>query len=367
MAGIPRLCVTNRIQAPATILSASSAATGSPVSRLKDQLRSKTWRSKLGYNPHALLSDQLPFLDAGVARLAQLTPGNFATPALYAAHVTTQMNAVAVTNTYLCSYDAGTSKFTIARATGAGTFGLPFATGATTRSTHPDLGFASTDLTGATTYTAGSVSFKSREFITADFGSALTVLAGIVVNHNLGTSGTITQMGHTVDTAAGWAAPDVSDVLAGDASIRIAFRASASKQFWRLLINDCGNSLGYSEVGIWFAGPYTQPTVSYAIGFTKAWEELSDVTVAISGAHFQDEKARRPTWGLQWSEVGEADRAALAAAFALVPKGRCFFFSFDAATPTDTEYVVLAEGVSERLTSGLYFDVPVPALAGALG
>src|SRR4030042_1550463 len=173
MAGIPRLLVTNRVMAPATTLSASSEQTSAPRAWLKDPLRSKTWRSKLGYNPHVLLSDQLPFLDAGVARLAQLTPGNFATPALYAAHVTTQMNAVAVTNTYLCSYDAGATKFTIARATGAGTFGLPFATGATTRSTHPDLGFASTDLTGSTTYTAGSVSFKSREFITADLGSPL--------------------------------------------------------------------------------------------------------------------------------------------------------------------------------------------------
>ena len=157
-------------------------------------------------------------------------------------------------------------------------------------------------------------------------------------------------------------------MLAGDANIRIAFFADPNKRYLRLLINDVGNALGYSEVGIWFAGPYTQPTVSYAIGFTKTWEELSEVSVAISGAHFQDEKARRPTWNLAWSEVGEADRAALAAAFALVPAGRCFFFSFDAVTtPADTEYGFLAEGVSETLTSGLYFDVAVPVFSGALG
>ena len=368
MAGVPRLLVTNRVVVPATVLSVSSEQTSAPRAWLKDQLRSKTWRSKIGYNPHALLSDQLPFLDNGVARLAQLTVGNYATPALYAAHVTTQMNAVAVTNTYLCSYDSGTLKFTIARATGAGTFGLPFATGATTRSTHPDLGFASTDLTGGTTYTAGSVSYKSREFVTADFGSALTVLAGIVINHNLGASGTITQQGHTVDSAAGWAAPDVSDVLAGDATIRIVFRASASKRYWRLLINDVStNALGYSEVGIWFAGPYTQPSISYGIGFEKHWEELSQIAVAMGGAHFQDERPRRPVWALSWLEAPEADRASLAAAFALVPAGKCFFISSTRSTrrrTRSTSSPPRASLSSSSRASTSRFPSPSPAPSG---
>jgi hypothetical protein len=108
--------------------------------------------------------------------------------------------------------------------------------------------------------------------------------------------------------------------------------------------------------------------VSYAIGFSKKWEELSEVSVTPSGAHWQDERPRRPVWSLHWSEVLESDRAALAAAFAFVPKGKCFFFTFDAVTdPTATEYGWLAEGVEETLTSGLYFDVPVPVFSGALG
>jgi hypothetical protein len=160
--------------------------------------------------------------------------------------------------------------------------------------------------------------------------------------------------------------PDFSQVLAGDAKIRIAFFSDPGHGYLRLLVNDVQNALGYSEVGVWYAGPYTQPTISYGIGVTKSWEELSEVTVAISGAHFQDEKARRPSWSLSWLEAAEADRADLAATFARVPKGRCFFFSFDAATPVDTEYVFIPEGIAEELTSGQYFNIPI-TLAGALG
>lgn len=361
MAGVPRLCVTNRVQATATALTASSAATGSPVSRLKDQLRSKSWRSAVGWTVVAGFNDKLDFSD-GVTRVATLTPGTYATGAALATEIQTRMNAVSTT--CVVTYSGVTFKFTISR---TGTLSLLWSTGDNTLTNIGKcLGFdVSLDDTGSSSYTADSASYQSRHWIKADLGSALGVQVGIVINHNSGSGGTYTLQGNSSDA---WSFPAVDQALSGDASIRIAFLGSLqSYRYWRLRIEDVQNTLGYSEVGVWFAGPYTQPTVSYAIGFTKSWEELSEVTVAISGAHFQDEKARRPSWGLQWSEAPEADRAALAAAFALVPKGRCFFFSFDAVTtPTDTEYVFVPEGVAERLTSGLYFDIPV-ALAGALG
>jgi len=359
MAGVPRLMVTNRIQATATVLTASSAATASPVARLKDQLRSKTWRSAVGWTIVAGSNDKLDFSD-GTTRVATLTAGTYATGALLATEIQTRMNAVS--STCVVSYSGSTFKFTIAR---TGTLTLKWNTGANkAASVGKCIGFdIAADDTGASTYTADYVAYQSRHWLGADLGSALALQAGIVINHNSGTGGTYTFYGY--DAGMGGL---FSQVLSGDANIRIAFlSASYSPRYLGLLIEDVQNSLGYSEVGIWFAGPYTQPTVSYAVGFTKAWEELSEVSIAYSGAHFQDEKARRPTWGVSWAEVGEADRAALAAAFALVPAGRCFFFAFDAVTtPADTEYVFVPEGVSEQLTSGLYFNVPV-SLSGALG
>ncbi len=359
MAGIPRLMVTNRIQATATVLTASSAVTASPVARLKDQLRSQTWRSAVGWTIVSGFNDKIDFNRSGV-KVATLVAGTYATGALLAAAVVTALEAADATPVWACSYDSGTKKFTISSNLA---FILLWASGTyTLTACHYELGFAVADTGSAITQTGANAVYQSRHWLKADLGAAALVQAGIVINHNSGAGGTYTLKYSATDYWIGGA----SQALAGDANIRIAF-ISQTYRWWLVEINDCGNALGYGEVGIWFAGPYTQPTVSYAIGFTKAWEELSEVSIACSGAHFQDEKARRPTWGVAWAEVGEADRAALAAAFALVPAGRCFFFAFDAVTtPADTEYVFVPAGVSEQLTSGLYFNVPV-SLSGALG
>lgn len=362
MAGVPRLMVTNRVQAPTSTLAASSAATGAPVSWLRDQLRSKAWRSATGWVIVTGLNDRIDFDRSGV-KVATLTAGTYATGAALAAAIVTALEAADATPVWACSYSGSTFKFTLSSDV---SFTLLWSSGANTLTAcHKELGFAVTDTGSATSQVGASAAYTSRHWVRADLGSGLGVQAGIVINHNSGASGTYTLQGNASDA---WTAPSVSQVLAGDATIRVAFLgALQTYRYWRLLIDDCGNALGYGEVGVWFAGPYTQPSISYAIGFEKSWEELSEVTVAVGGAHFQDERARRPQWSLAWSEAPSSDRAALAAAFALVPLGRCFFFAFDAATtPTDTEYVFISEGVGERLTAGIYYDVPVK-LAGALG
>jgi hypothetical protein len=357
-----RLLYTNRLAAAATVLAASSEQAGTPRRWLKDQDPGLRWRSRPGWNPHALLGDQLTFLDAGVARTAQLAAGsNYATPGLYAAHVTTQMNAVAVTNTYLCSYNSGSGAFTIARATGAGTFGLPFATGAAVtagRSAHPDLGFASTDLTGSTSYTAGSASYKGREFITVDLGSALQVQAGVVKWHNLGTGGTVRLLGSTVDTAAGWRSPDYDVPLAGDATIRISY-LDGTRRYWRLLIDDVSsNALGYSEVGLAFVGPYDEPSKGF-IGdaYQIQDQELSTIVTAISGAHKRDARGVAQAFSLTWKAIA-TDRAKLEAWAASCPVGVNSLFAFDpVGDPTNVVYGYFTEGMNRRPIGRLLWAV----------
>lgn len=366
MAGVPRLCVTNRIQATATVLTASSSATGSPVSRLKDQLRSKTWRSAIGWTIVNNCNDALDFNRGGVKQAA-IAAGTYATGAALATAIVTALEAADATPVWACSYDAGTKKFTISSDLA---FTLLFGTGAgLVKSIHLDLGYTSTDKGSATSQVAENAAYQSRHAVMVDLGAAATVRAGIVINHNSGAGGTHTLQGSASSLLTYYgASPTVNQLLSGDANIRIAFLvAEQTYRYWRLLISDVQNALGYSEVGIWFAGPYTQPAISYGIGFTRTPDELSEVTIAMSGAHFQDEKASRPTWSMGWLEAPEADRALLAAAFAFVPKGRNFFISFNAVTtPTDTEYVFASEGIPQELTSGQYYNMPV-ALMGALG
>ncbi len=365
MAGVPRLCVVNRIQAAATVLTASSSAIGSPVSRLKDQLRSKTWRSPVGWTIDSN-NNRLDFKVGSTSYAATIASGTYATGAALATAIVAAMEAQYSSPVWGCSYNEGswTNKFAIWSDV---TFSLLWNTGANKAvSIGKCIGFnVSADDTGGTSYIADDVSFQSRHWLIADLGASLpSVQAGIVINHNSGTGGIYYMNGFN----ASWGGL-FTQLLSGDANIRIAYLSSLyTPRYLVLVIEDVQNPVGYGEVGIWYAGPYAQPSWSYAIGLEKAWQELSEVTVAIPGAHFVDEKARRPTWSLSWLELPEADRATLAAAFALVPKGRNFFFSFNAvATPTNTEYVYLMEGVRERLTAGLYFDVPVPLLAGALG
>jgi hypothetical protein len=362
MAGVTRLCVTNLVQAVASVLTASSALAASPVTRLRDQLRSKTWRSAVGWTVVAGVNDKLDFSD-GTTRAATIAAGTYATGALMAAALQTAMNAVSTT--CVVSYSGATFKFTISR---TGTLSLLWSSGANaTTNCGKDFGFSTAaDQTGSSSYTAPNVAYQSRQWLKADFGSALGVQAGIVINHNSGAGGTYTLQGNASDA---WTAPSLTQALAGDATIRVAFLGSLQTfRWWRLLIEDVQNPLGYSEVGIWYAGPYVQPTVTYAAGFAKRWNELSEVSVGISGAHFQDERPRQAAWALQWIEIPEADRATMAAAFALVPRGRNFFFAFDpVGTPTATEYVYLDQGAGEDHTVGTYYTVPAPAMLQAMG
>ena len=357
---IARQLYTNLILASGTTLTSSSEYSGAPLLWLQDESRGLRWRSRTGWNPHALLSDQLVFIDDGTEKTAQLTVGNYSTGALYAAEVTTAMNDVAVTNTYVCTYDSGTAKFTIAVDTGAGTFSLPFETGSDlTRSAHPDLGFASTDLTGETTYTGDAVSYKSREFITADFGAAASVQAGIVLDHNLGSSGTITQQGHTANTASGWATPDVEDELAGNSTVRLVYRAAASKRYWRLLIDDVStNTLGYSEIGVWFAGSYSDSTKNYQ-AYGRKWQNLSTLSIAISGAHKRDVRTPRDVYNLSWANITENDRDILRS---WIDDGLNvdLFLAFDpSGDPTNIVYGYFVTEPREQPTYGRLWQVDV--------
>ena len=363
-----RLMVTNRIAAAAAVLTASSEDASTPRAWAQDQLRSKAWRSKLGWNIRAGENDKLDFTEGSTGdATATLTAGNYATGALMATQIQTQMDAAATDNTYTVTYSSSTKKFTIARATGTDTIGLEWLTGANTAtSVGLDLGFVvSADDTGATSYVSDSAAYKSREWLKVDLGSALAVASGLVINHNLGASGTITLQGNATDA---WTSPTVDEALGGDADIRADYFTEQSLRWWRLLIDDVQtNTAGYSEVGVWFAGPYTEPTVCYSIGMVKRYEQLSRVAVGISGSHFRDEGAQRPVWSMRWTELLAADRTALQAALFAVPRGKTFFFGFDSTDATDTEYVWLVEGFSEELTTALAYDIPVPVLSGALG
>ena len=361
MADVNRILVTNRVQAPATVLTATSTQTGSPISRLKDQLRSKTWRSAVGWTILQGVNDKIDFNRGGVKE-ATIAAGTYATGALLSAAIVTALEAADATPVWACAYSGSTFKFTVSSDLA---FTLLWSTGANTGwACHKELGFAVTDTGSATSQVGASAVYQSRHVVVADLISAAEVTAAVVINHNSGAGGTYTFKSYD-------AGPSIiqNTVLAGDANIRIAFFATQSPRYCRLVIDDCGNALGYGEVGVWFAGPYTEPVKAYAVGWGKSPQAQNSVEFTRSGAHFVDVYPERPSWTpIGWKGLIAAQRDTIMNAFTGVSTGVCFFFAFNAVdAPTATEYVFLDQPINFKNTSGMLYIVEVPTLLGALG
>jgi hypothetical protein len=92
---IPRFLYPSSVRAGGTIISASSEEVGFPAANLKDQLRSKVWRSKTGWTVVRGFRDEIHFLTNSDLnpRVAHIAPGYYATGAAYATAVTTAMAA----------------------------------------------------------------------------------------------------------------------------------------------------------------------------------------------------------------------------------------------------------------------------------
>jgi len=249
-----------------------------------------------------------------------------------------------VANTYTVTYDAGTKKLTIARATGTAAVVLKFGDGANlVSSVHPDLGYTDGNKTGLTSYTAENVSFQSRHWLHADLGSALSFQVGAIINHNLPAAGSIRLDGHTASmlTSGLAAAPGgaFTQTLPGDSELRHAYFASQSKRYLRLVLSDVQDPTGFAEIGIAFVGPYVALD-GFATEVTDEHEPLSDVAYALNGAHFQTQRQARRGWRLAFPSRDEAERELLLALQDIVTIGRAFFFDFDSANP-QIRYVFL--------------------------
>jgi hypothetical protein len=368
-----RILRANRTQAASTVLTSCSAEVAQPLSSLRDQLLSKVVRFLLGWDVTTGIYDKLDFKEAGVARVATISAGNYQTGAAYATAVQTAMNsAPGHANTYTVTYSAVTKLFTIARTGGAAALDLPFATGANVRfSAHHDLGFANADVTGSTSYAGGTAVYQSRRWIGADFGSALSVQAAAARYFNSGLGGSFRLRGSSVSVADALtnAAPAVDQLLSGDADIRIAYPAPQTLRYWALLVDDTTNAAGYNELGVWYVGPYDETSVNYSIDYEDGFQELSGIEIAIGGAQFQAARPIRQVFTLHWEEILEADRAILLAVKDATAQGKNFFVSLNpaVAAPFQTvygyRYDLMRFPMKGAAPGGNYWDCRLPFAA----
>jgi len=371
---IPYFVYQNFGKLSGNIISASSEDTQYPVEHLIDTLRSKTWRSKLGWNIVTGFNDRLDFTEGVTGDAAAvIPPGNYVSGETLATAIQTAMNTAATDNTYAVTYSSVTFKFTVARDAGAAAFGLEHFTGANkTRSISADLGYdVSADDTGLTTYPADNTSYKSREWVLFQMTAALAVKEAMVLDFNWdsGSGDKVTIQGNATNA---WTGPSFTDELdqehADGGLTLVYFSATKTYQYWRLLIEDqFKNTSGFSEIGLAFFGGFLRLSRDFSFAYIEGRNELSKPLIADQGAPWLNVKASPKTWNLKWNAVTETDRANLHTMQDTVKLNRGFFFSFAPSTgPEKTEFVKLNNELQFSAVSHNLYSVSVN-LEQALG
>jgi hypothetical protein len=143
----------------------------------------------------------------------------------------------------------------------------------------------------------------------------------------------------------------VSQQLSGDSYKRLAFINDASKRHWRLLIDDVSNPDMYSQIGIWWPGPYLEPSMALAPSYKEGPDELSVVTEADQGAGFVDLKDRPWRFDGRFRLLPAADKASFELMAATIRVGITFWFSLDAEHQPLRSYY-------GRLVSPLEYSAP---------
>lgn len=325
-----------------TFVFVSSEQLQHPKTFLIDPLRSKRWRSDLGWNINSELNNKIDFSEGGPTLTATLTSGSYATGALLAAEIKIQLDAIGAL-TYTVTYSGVTNKFTIAA---SGVFELRWFTGpnATSFSAGIDIGFdISADDTGAASYLADFASYHSREWIKYDLQTAMTVLVAIAFDGNFISGAVVRLQGNATDV---WTAPTFNQALTEDTDTfvkHIAFLTTAQTfRYWRMVIDDVQNPDGFTELGVPYIGSYFEPENGYSAAFTEDRAELSVVERAEQGATFQHVRKTSREYPLQWLGETEADKEIFIDFAELVQVGRPFFMAFEPDVDIqNTLYVIL--------------------------
>lgn len=339
-----RIAWENLIRKGTASVTVSSENAAAPGRWVADQLRSKKWRSKTGWNIVSGVNDAIDF-NNGSDRSALLAEGNYATGDLLAAQIQTALTAAYGTGTWTVTYSSSTFKFAITHSATA--FAIKWLTGSNNaRSSCKELGYAYSDTSSALTQTSTNAVYCSREYIALDCATAQAVKACYLIEENLTASAVVKLQGSasTLDGAGANSSPAVNQTLSGDPLLK--FMSTQTYRYWRILIDDCGNSAGYVEVGVPFIGGYEDFTNGYAVGFETGRTELSTIDMADRGAHFVNVKPGAEMRDLALLMLSDSEYENLRGIISNCPPGSNFIVSMDPVNdPDDTLYMYFGDRV----------------------
>lgn len=333
---------------PAVVSSAqySSQQTAFPYSNITNfNRRSKVWRSN-GYWEITSSNNTIIFEEtASVNLTATVTAGTYtSTTSMLAALKTALEDAGA--STYTCSVDASTNKIKIASngVGGGGILNLEWSNASTTMESI--LGFDGTsDDTGALTYTADELRISTGEFFTWDMGiSSLPQSIAIIGPRNtplrISPSATLKLQGNETDV---WTAPTYEQSLTYDDSCIALFSSTGlhteALRFWRLLIEDLSNPLGYVEIGSIFLGRVYSPTYGRPqFPFNIELVDRSPLIFSEGGQTFSDIREQTAQYQTDWLGLRKDEVESVMDFFADVGTARPFFVLFDPDEVFSTDF-----------------------------
>lgn len=294
----------------------SSALVAAPATNVYDKIRrSKVWRSAGNWDVTNANKAMVIQEAAGVNQTVNIGVANYATDALFLAAIKAALESGTSAATYTVVRDTTTLKIKI---TSNGSGGAIFRLMCTSVSfTAADLlGFSTgADRTGALTYTADSLRIHTSEWLRWDLGSAFSPEAFALIGTKkdgvrISSTATVTLQGNTTDV---WTSPQYTQALTWDedciAQFDTAGLYNTGLRYWRLLIVDKDNPLGYVEISNVYLGEVFEPSIG-AVQFPLDWQYVDYASTSRSewGTGFADVRqvARQvsPKWyGLTVAEV----------------------------------------------------------------
>ena len=322
-----RVAYNNFGAATPAVYAASSALVSFPAANAFDIARSKKWKPSGSFRIDGT-NNQL-YINDGTDKTVTLTNAVYATGALLATHIQTQLNASS-TN-WTASYSSTTGIFTIARS--SGTKILRLAT--TSAAVWDTIGFIGSldQITSAADVRRNHTS----ERITFDFGVAREVTFFSVYESPdsefcISTAATCTLKANNVDDIS--SAPYSQALTVSDDGIFqfIPEETAESYRYWYFDFNDRENTDGPESFSlkVWI-GDYVQPVSRNIVnGFSVVKVDPSTISISNNGVKYYNRKTKYKkisNVGIEW--VSGADRVSLTDLYDYTGRTRPFFISID--------------------------------------
>lgn len=288
-----RFCENNYAELITSSISYTTQLSAFPFSNAINKFRSRVWRP----SGHFLINDdnnKLYLNDTGGDFTVTLTNDSYATPALLAAHIETQIN-LSANDTWTCTYDSvgGTYRFNFT-STGSSELRLT----QTTNAIWDTIGYTTaSDLTG-TTFNADQQRNHTSEYVTFDLGTNAEITFFALIGpldevFSISNNATIKLMASNLNQ---WDTPpfDINiDITDKGAQRFLDDQDDTAYRFWRVEIIDKTNPNGPEgiSIGHLYLGDYiTLTDKNVSIGFELTDVDPSGIIESESGVLHFDSK-----------------------------------------------------------------------------